>query len=91
MTSSKYTQIRPAFPQLLIVLLAATWLLAVPDPASAQTNDPKLSQQYYIFDHNIDQVWSYNKGSANTNIAVHSMLGFTTSHEDLDGARYPTP
>ncbi|MDX1636584.1 MAG: hypothetical protein R3281_01360 [Balneolaceae bacterium] len=73
------------------MLLAATWLLAVPDPASAQTNDPKLPQQYYIFDHNIDDAWTINKGSSNTRVAIHSMAGFTSSHEDLEGARYLNP
>lgn len=91
MTSLKCIKITSALPEVVIMLLFAAWLLVIPDFASAQTNDPDLSQQYYIFDHNIDQVWSYNNGSSNTNIAVHSMLGFTTSHEDLDGARYPTP
>lgn len=62
-----------------------------PSLAGGPTNDPMLSQQYYLFDHNIDQAWTYNTGSSNTRIAIHSMGGFTSSHEDMEGTRYLNP
>jgi hypothetical protein len=57
----------------------------------AQTNDPHISQQYYIGAHNIDQLWNTTTGSSNTRIAIHSATGFTSSHEDMTGSRYLNP
>ena len=59
--------------------------------ALSQTNDPKINQQNYITAHNIDQVWNSYTGSSSTRIAIHSATGFSSSHEDLQGARYLNP
>lgn len=57
----------------------------------AQTNDPRLSQQYYIGAHNIEQLWNITTGSSGTRIAIYSATGFTSSHEDMTGSRYLNP
>ena len=62
--------------------------LGVIAPALAQTNDPLVSQQRYLFDvHRIDRAWSVTTGSSNTSIGIYSMLGFIQSHEDLSSSR----
>lgn len=66
-------------------------VLAFSLSAYAQTNDPLLSQQYYIGAHNIDQVWNTTKGSSNTRIAIHSAMGFSVNYEDMSGTRYLSP
>jgi len=93
MKNVKYTQITTGYllSYLTIAFCTLGLILILPTyPANAQTNDPKLNQQYYIFDHNIDDAWNINKGSSNTRIAIHSMAGFTTTHEDMVG-RYLNP
>jgi len=92
MKSIKYTQpIKHCLILPICILFTGLILITGTIPVTAQTNDPLLPQQNYIFDHNIDQAWNINTGSANTRIAIHSMAGFTSSHEDMSGARYLTP
>ena len=79
---------RALFFTILLVLLAAPGSLL----AQNQTNDPLVDEQQYLFDvHNVDQAWSYTKGSSNVRIGVYSFLGFTPNHEDLNGTRLETP
>lgn len=73
---------------ILLALLTA----AVSFPSFAQTNDPLVSQQQYLFDvHNVDQAWNHTTGSVSVRIGVHSHLGFTQNHEDLSPSRRLTP
>jgi hypothetical protein len=71
--------------------LLALLLIGLCRPILAQTNDPLVGSQSYLFDvHKIDKVWTYTTGSASNRIGVYSMLGFLQNHEDLSG-RVQTP
>ncbi len=61
-------------------------------PTAAQTNDPLVGQQQYLFDvHKIDQAWNVTTGSSDVQIGLYSMLGFIQSHEDLSASRVLAP
>ncbi len=74
------------------VFLVVCATVIYPMMVSAQTNDPLVSHQQYLFDvHNVDQAWTYSLGSVAVRIGVHSHLGFTQNHEDLGPGRRLAP
>ncbi|NME70165.1 S8 family serine peptidase [Flammeovirga aprica] len=47
-------------------------------------NDPSLTSQYNVFNHNLKQAWAITKGSNEVVIGIHDS-GFEINHEDLIG------
>ncbi|MDG5766802.1 S8 family serine peptidase [Balneolales bacterium ANBcel1] len=62
--------------------------------AHGQTNDPYVmdgSQDYLFEVHNIDQAWNFTTGHSDQRIAIHSLLGASAVHEDMQGRFYANP
>lgn len=78
--------------KIILITLVATLFTSAVANGQQETNDPLVTDQQYLFDvHRLDEAWSYTTGNTNTQIAIHSQLGFIQNHEDLSSGRLLNP